>query len=165
MPRPLVGIIPGAHERTRIWDSGRFASVADSLISKAKAAVLILDGPGDNKLSSSIASQMKNIPFDMTGAFNLRELMAILNSCDLVIANDTGPMHIASLLGVEVITFFGAGDIIETHPVGEKVHIIHRDLPCSPCLKSECAEGNYKCLKLITIEEVTEIALRALRRE
>jgi len=163
LPRPIVGIIPGAQEKTRIWDSGRFASVADNLISRVKASVLILGGPGDNKLSSSIMSRMKNIPIDMTGAFNLRELISILNSCDLVISNDTGPMHIANLLGVRVITFFGAGDLIETRPIGEKAYVIHRDLPCSPCLKSECPEGNYKCLDLITAEEVAEIAVRALK--
>jgi heptosyltransferase II len=163
LARPIVGIIPGAQEKTRIWDGGRFATVADSLINKIKANVLILGGPGDNKLSSSIISQMDNIPIDMTGAFNLREFIAILNSCDLVISNDTGPMHIASLLGTEVITFFGAGDIIETCPLGEKVHVIHKYLPCSPCLKSECPKGNYKCLDLITAEEVIEIALQALK--
>jgi heptosyltransferase II len=164
LPWPLVGIIPGAQEKTRIWDSGRFASVADSLIGHAAASVLILGGPGDTGLSSSIKSQMKNIPIDMTGAFSLREFIAILNSCDLVISNDTGPMHIANLLGVEVITFFGAGDVIETGPIGEKAHIIHRGLPCSPCLKSECPEGNYKCLDLITAEEVVETALNVLKR-
>jgi heptosyltransferase II len=163
LPRPLVGIIPGAQEKTRIWDSGRFASVADNLLSTAKASVMILGGPGDHKLSSSIMSQMKNVPLDMTGAFSLREFIAILNSCDLVISNDTGPMHISSLLGVEVITFFGAGDVIETGPTGEKAHIIHRNLPCSPCLKSECPKGNYKCLDLITAEEVIKIALHALK--
>jgi heptosyltransferase II len=163
VPRPIVGIIPGAQEKTRIWDSGRFAAVADGLIGEAKASVLILGGPGEKKLSLSVRSQMKNFSFDMTGAFNLRELIAILNSCDLVIANDTGPMHIANLLGVNVITFFGAGDLNETRPVGKNAHIIHKDLPCSPCLRSKCLEGNYKCLDLITAAEVMEIALRKLK--
>lgn len=163
VPRPIVGIIPGAQEKTRIWDSGRFAAVADGLINEAKASILILGGPGDKKLSSAIRSQMKNIPLDMTGEFNLREFMGILGSCDLVISNDTGPMHIANLLGTEVITFFGAGDLKETHPVGPNAHVIHRDLPCSPCLKSECPEGNYKCLDLISVEEVLKSAMDMLR--
>lgn len=160
---PLVGIIPGAQEISRIWDSGKFAAVADTLIEKAKANVLIFGGPGDKKFSSSIKSKMENIPLDFTGKLSLREFMAIIKTCDLVISNDTGPMHIACLLGVEVITFFGAGNPIETGPIGDKVHIIHRDLPCSPCLKSECPMGNYKCLDLITAEEVLEIAFRALK--
>jgi len=159
VPRPIVGIIPGAQEKTRIWDSGRFASVADGLINEAKASVLILGGPGDKKLSLAIRSQMKNVPLDMTGEFSLREFMGILSSCDLVISNDTGPMHMANLLGTEVITFFGAGDLIETRPVGPNAHVIHRDLPCSPCLKSECPDGTYKCLNLISAEEVIELAL------
>jgi heptosyltransferase II len=162
VPRPIVGIIPGAQEKTRIWDSGRFAAVADGLINEAKASILILGGPGDKKLSSAIRSQMKNIPLDMTGEFNLREFMGILGSCDLVISNDTGPMHIANLLGAEVITFFGAGDLIETRPVGPNAHVIHRDLPCSPCLKSECPERNYKCLDLISAEEVMKLAIEIL---
>ena len=164
LPPPLVGIIPGAQEISRIWDSGKFAVVADTLIEKTKANVLILGGPGDKKFSSSIKSKMKNIPLDFTGEFSLRELMAIIKSCNLVISNDTGPMHIACLLGVEVITFFGAGNLIETCPIGDKVHVIHRDLPCSPCLKSECPKGNYECLELITAEEVIEIALHALKQ-
>jgi heptosyltransferase II len=165
LPRPIVGIIPGAHEKTRIWDGGRFAFVADSIISSANASVLILGGPGDSRLSSMIKSKMKNIPFDMTGEFNLREFIAILSLCDLVISNDTGPMHIASLLDTNVITFFGAGDPIETSPMGANTHVIHRDLPCSPCLKSECSEGNYNCLKLITAEEVLELSLQILKNK
>ena len=163
LPRPIVGIVPGAQEKTRIWKSERFGEVADYLINEASASVLILGGPGDQKLSLAVRSQMKNIPYDMTGEFNLRQFMAILNSCDLVISNDTGPMHIASLLGVNVITFFGAGDLKETRPIGENVHIIHREIPCSPCLRSKCLEGNYKCLDLITSAEVLEIALRKLK--
>jgi heptosyltransferase II len=159
IPRPIVGIIPGAQEKTRIWGSERFSAVADGLINEAKASILILGGPGDKKLSLDIRTRMKNSPYDMTGEFSLREFMGILSSCDLVISNDTGPMHIANLLGTEVITFFGAGDLIETRPVGPNAHVIHRDLPCSPCLKSECPDGTYKCLSLISAEEVIELAL------
>jgi ADP-heptose:LPS heptosyltransferase len=107
---------------------------------------------------------MKTRPLDATGSLGVRQLMALMEVCDLIVSNDTGPMHLAWALGKPVVTFIGAADIREIRPLSPKVHIIRKDLPCSPCIKEECPTGKTECLALITADEVYESAVEMLRR-
>jgi heptosyltransferase-2 len=162
--RPLVGIIPSSIARTRRWFPERFASVGDRLTESTGGSVILLGGPGDAGISEAIKGHMKTRSVDATGRTGIRQLMALIEHCDLIISNDTGPMHLAWALGKPVVTFLGAADIREIRPLSPKVHIINKELPCSPCIKEECPAGTTECLELITADEVYESAVEMLRR-
>lgn len=161
--RPLIGIIPGSIARTRRWPPERFASVGDRLTESTGGSVILLGGPGDAGISEAIKGHMKTRALDATGRTGIRQLMALIDSCDLIISNDTGPMHMAWALGKPVVTFLGAADIREIQPLSPKVHIINKGLPCSPCIKENCPAGTTECLELITADEVFESAVEMLR--
>ena len=58
--------------------------------------------------------------------------------CDLMITNDTGPMHVAAALGKPLIALFGPTEPRRTGPYGQLENVLRIDLPCSPCMKSHC---------------------------
>lgn len=160
--RPLVCIVPGAMAASRRWFPERFAEVADSLIEKTGGSVVLLGGPEGTGDAEKIISLMKHTPLNLTGKTRVRQLMAVLDACDLVLANDTGPMQLAAALGRPVVTFFGAGDPDETGPPGPNVRIIRKDVDCGPCVRDVCPEGHLKCLDLISAQEVMEAVAEML---
>jgi heptosyltransferase-2 len=163
MERPLIGFIPGAVARTRRWHPERFAALADRLTAETGGSVLLLGGPGDREISAAIQEHMTSPAVDLTGTMGVRQLMAVMKECDLIVSNDTGPMHMAWVLGRPVVTFVGAADIREIAPLSPDVHIIRKDLACSPCIEEECPEGTTECLELIGVDEVFEAARAILR--
>lgn len=162
--RPFIGIVPGSVALTRRWPPDRFAELGDRLTQATGGSVIILGGPDDGDISGKIKSHMNTGPIDTTGGTNLRQLMALISLCDLVVSNDTGPMHITWALRRPVVTFVGAADIREIRPLSAAAHIIGKDLPCSPCIKEKCPEGHNRCLDLITVKEVFETSMEILRK-
>jgi len=160
--RPLIALIPGSIARTRRWAPKRFAETARKLSEETGARFLIAGGPEDRTIAHQIRKGWTDGPLDFTGRTTIRQLMALLGQCDLAIANDTGPMHLAWTLGTPVVTFFGAGDVRRTGPRSPIVRILRRDLPCSPCIREECAQGTLACLNEITVDEVLSAARELL---
>jgi ADP-heptose:LPS heptosyltransferase len=88
-----------------------------------------------------------------------------LRQCELMITNDTGPMHVAAALGVPLIALFGPTDPHSTGPYGQLENVIRTGLPCSPCFNSTCLWANpLECLVAISPEKVFEFAEKKLRK-
>jgi ADP-heptose:LPS heptosyltransferase len=85
----------------------------------------------------------------------------LLERADLVIANDTGPMHIAAALGRPLVTMFGPTSPIQTGPYGRMESVVRMDISCSPCFSRECSHRS--CLRWLGIEPVLELAAQQLR--
>lgn len=101
---------------------------------------------------------------NFAGNTTIRQLALLLRDADAVVANDSGPMHLANAVGVPVVTFFGAGDPIETGPFNPAHSIvINKHLPCSPCVKNSCRFPAVYCLEQITIDEVYENLMTLLK--
>ncbi|MDB9786605.1 glycosyltransferase family 9 protein [Bacteriovoracaceae bacterium] len=84
---------------------------------------------------------------DLSGKTNLVELANVLKYADAVVSNDSGPAHLAAILGTSVSVFFGAGNRLETGPFGKQVRIYSKSIHCSPCLKNICRYKNVDCLR------------------
>ena len=80
-----------------------------------------------------------------------------LRHCDLMITNDTGPMHVAAALGKPLVALFGPTEPRRTGPYGQLENVLRIDLPCLPCFKSYCAWKNpNECLGTISPVTVFE---------
>ena len=70
--------------------------------------------------------------------------------CDLMVTNDTGPMHVAAALGKPLVALFGPTEPRRTGPYGQLENALRLDLPCSPCLKSHCTiEKTDECMRAL----------------
>jgi len=111
----LIGINPGAFFFSKRWAKERFAEVGDMLASEYDAQILITIGPSEVGLGEEIATLMNHKPVILTNAPIMR-IAAAFKQCNLLISNDTGPMHIGIAVGTPTIGLFGNYDHGDSNP-------------------------------------------------
>lgn len=158
----------GAFGPSKIWDSHRYAGVADRLMQRHGAQIIINAAPSERAIAASVDREMCNTP-----AVNFAELdnslgllKGLLRRCSLLITNDTGARHIAAALGTGVVTLFGSTDPRWSRIDYDRERIIRVDVPCSPCQKKMCAQPPgplyHQCMSAITPEMVLQAAEKLL---
>lgn len=164
---PCGGASWGSDSYRKHWDKNKFAELADKLIDKYDAGI-ILAGSGEEKaVIDQIESLMKNRPIKAIN-LPLLDFFALLERSALLVTNDGGPVHMAAALGVKTASIFGPVDeaVYGPYPKNHKKHVvIKKDLPCRPCYKKfrlpQCQRG-LECLRSITVEEVFAAVNRLL---
>ncbi len=160
---PLIGINPGAtYGSAKRWLPERFAEVISRLIKEQNGRVVLFGGRSEVEIAEEIMSEIQAANADtdtsrilsMSGKTSLRELAAFIAECDAFITNDSGPMHMASALGVPIAAIFGSTNKGTTGPFGAGHRIISSDADCSPCMERECPEKHLKCMTEITADDV-----------
>ena len=106
-----------------------------------------------------IAQQMRGVT-NVVGQTTLPQLVALLERASLVVANDSGPMHIAAALGRPLVTLFGPTNPVRTGPYGREDTVLRLAIPCSPCYSRTCV--HQSCLRWLGIEPVLELARQQL---
>ena len=123
----LVALIPGAGSPYRRWPAERFARVGDELNTRYGAQVLLLGGPEDQLVCRQVVDRMTRRPVDLSGTTSLRQSVALLNECQLVITNVTGPMHLAVALNQpKTIALYGQADLVQYAPWGTTASVVTR---------------------------------------
>jgi heptosyltransferase II len=149
----IIGINPGAAYGTaKCWLPERFAETAKKLLSDPETHILFF---GDTQTAPLVKDICRGLPeraIDLSGKTDLRELMALIEHCDVFLTNDSGPMHIASALGTKIVALFGSTSDIKTGPYNGGT-VIHKRPSCSPCYKRVCPI-DFRCMKEITVDEV-----------
>lgn len=165
---PLVVLIPGgAFGPSKCWLPERFAQTADRLIADYNATVVVSVSPSAaekqiaNKICDSSANKLINLA---ENPVTLSQLKSLLSMADLVIANDTGPRHIAAALGRNVITLFGPNDPQWTETGYENEIKIVSHVPCAPCTKPVCTQPEHFCMEAITVEMVCNASKELLEK-
>jgi heptosyltransferase-2 len=156
--RPIVGVNPGAFfGSAKRWFADRYAALADLLIRRLDAQILIFGSREEKRLADEIRESMHCRPVILTGNTDLPTLMALISLCNLFITNDSGPMHLAAALETPQIALFGSTDEVATGPYSPKAQVVHKHVECSPCLLRECPL-DLRCFNRIQVEEVYELA-------
>ena len=84
----------------------------------------------------------------------LKDTAVIAASSDFFIGNDSGIMHIADALGVDMAVIFGSTSPGWGGPVNSRAEIFYSGIECQPCFEKKCRFGNYNCLKNIKPADV-----------
>jgi heptosyltransferase-2 len=147
----LIGIHPGARIPTRQWGATNFRLVGERLGAEFSTKILWFQDPNERGFGDA--------PTAFVPVFlPLRQFMAVLARCNLLICNDSGPMHIATALGVPVVAVFGPTEPAWFGPLGEQNRIvIHQPFWCRPC-SDRCIFDQPYCLRSISIERVLQEA-------
>jgi lipopolysaccharide heptosyltransferase I len=160
-----VVLNPGARWPNKRWPIEHFVALARRLVAHdADLQLLILGAAEDQPSGQAIAAVDPQRCLNLTGQTTLGEMVECIRMADLMITNDTGPMHVAAALGKPVIALFGPTHPSRTGPYRQTEHVLQRsDLPCVPCLRPSC---NYvrpiDCLRGITPEVVFECVTKRL---
>jgi len=159
---PLVGINPGAtYGSAKCWLPERFHEVALQLLDKTEATILFFGDRAGAALVKEICSDLPKRVINLAGTTNLRELMALISLCNVLLTNDSGPMHMAYALGTDLVALFGSTDEVATGPYNSGT-VIHKHVHCSPCFRRICPI-DFRCMKQISTEEVVQTILEKLK--
>ena len=157
----------------RKWDGARYVDLASRLLAADPDLRIAFTGaPSEAAAAKALVRQVGSPRcFSLAGATTMRQLIVLYTLADLLVTNDSGPAHFASLTGIDVITLFGPETPAVFGVRGPLSHIIHAGLPCSPCVNAAnnrlSACRNNLCMQAITVEIVEARARRVLgqRRE
>ena len=165
--QPILGMNPGAeYGPAKRWPVDRYVAAAREIQNRTKCAWLIFGSKNDITIAEQIQSAIGNRPsaiFNLSGETSLRELMALLKSCRVLLTNDSGPMHVAAALGTPVVVPFGSTSPELTGPglPGDVRHrLLKSDAPCAPCFRRECPI-DFRCMSGIGVERVVQAVLAA----
>ena len=154
--RPLIAVNPSARWEKKRWPITSYAALINQLIRELKAGIIILGSKEDIPLAEKISFLASGRPVVAAGKTSLKTLPALLERVDLLVTNDSGPMHIAAALGTPVVALFGPTNPGLTGPYGDGHIVIRKEMECSPCLRGPCIHGRPICMEAITEEEVME---------
>jgi ADP-heptose:LPS heptosyltransferase len=150
----VLGLHSGARNPIRSWGDEKFLEVAKRLANKFDVKILWFHEPGSpcNHRHSWL------IPVSLP----LREFLAVLSECRLVLCNDTGPMHLASACGIPVVAVFGPGKEAWWGPRSANSRVVaHEGVWCRPCF-DYCIFDQPYCLRAVTVDSVFQAAVEAI---
>jgi heptosyltransferase-2 len=153
--RPVLGIFSSAaYGPAKVWPRESFAELGKMYISKTGGSILLFGGAQDRDANNAIQASIGEGTLNIAGMTSLLESVALMEKCDAVVANDSGPMHLAAASGARTIGIFGSTSPVRTAPLGRKSSFITKGLECAPCMARTCRLGTYECLKSITPDDV-----------
>ena len=159
---PIVGVSPGAaYGGAKRWLPERFAEAAVSVAEKRGAAIAIFGSDSERDICATVFRDVESTGHRCTnfaGNTSLAEFIELAAACDVYLTNDSGPMHIASALGVPTTVIFGATDEQATGPTGFRTQIVREPVECSPCLLRECPI-DHRCMTRVSAQRVADVAL------
>ncbi len=149
----IVGIHPAAGAAIKEWGEDRFREVAKKIVHEFNAKVIWFSEPrkASNEVCTEVCSYNGRI---IPVVLPLGRFLAVLSRCQLVVCNDSGPMHMAAALGVSTVAIFGPELPDWYGPLGSGHRIvIRKGMWCRPCWQKCRFEAPY-CLRLISVDEV-----------
>ena len=165
---PLVAIHPGCgpHRERKQWTEEGYARIADELIERYGAAVVLTGGTDERELVGRIARRMAQVPVSTAGQLRFWQFAALLSLCDLVICGNTGAMHAAAAVGTPTIALHGPTDPAKWGPLGPSHIVLRSPLPCSPCQRfgHDYRCGENRCMRAISEQEVSRAVRTMMER-
>lgn len=159
--REWLVVHPGASAPSRRYPAGRFAETI-RLLARQHGLTPVLTGSKDEaELTASISRSAGVETIDLSGRLDLHELTALLERAPLLLANNTGPVHLAAGTGTPVVDLYALTNPQHT-PWQVPARVLYRDVPCRFCYRSICPEGHHACLATVDPGEVAEAVAQLL---
>ncbi len=154
--RPWTVVHPGATAPSRRYPPELFAAVVRRLTVEHGWQIVFSGSAEERTLVDAVRASSSGT--SLAGELSLAELAALLERAPLLIANNTGPVHLACAVGTPVVDLYALTNPQHT-PWGVASRVLSHDVPCRNCYRSVCPEGHQHCLSLVEPDEVVRAAL------
>ncbi len=166
---PVVAVACTSRWRSKDWPLTCFAQTLELVAQQVpNVRCWLLGAPADVSRCEQLAAMApKARPLNLAGKTSMTSLAALLASSNVLLTNDSGPMHIAAALGTPCVALFGATSPEKTGPYGEDGWhaVIRSRCPQSPCFQKECPRGEDCCAQDIPIEEIAQQILARIYKK
>ncbi len=166
----LAALHPGAlNMAAKRWPPERWAEVADRLQRETPSRILLVGSAAERPLVETVRGHMATEAVALGGRTTLPELVALLARCDLFLGCDSGPLHVASALGLPSVSVYGPTDPDITGPLGPHARVLRSRADCSPCYDpirpSDCPRPDPLCMAGVSVDEVWEAVKEVISHE
>lgn len=155
--RYVIGIAPGSVWPTKQWPQQYYTELLQ-MLTGIDANVLLIGGPEEQELCQQIKVDANSDALNYAGKLSVLESAAVISKIDLMICNDSAPLHIANAVQTDVFAFFGPTvRRFGCYPYRPNDKILEIDLYCRPCGKhggNHCPEKHFRCMLAMTPEMV-----------
>lgn len=166
--QPWVLMHPGATAPSRRYPPESYATAAELIARRLRCPVLFGGDCGERALVDMVRARMQVPAPSLAGALSLGECAAAIESATVLVANNSGPVHLAAALGTPVVDLYALTNPQHT-PWQVPSRVLFHDVPCRWCLRSVCPEGHHDCLRRVPPEDVAqaceELFTQALAQE
>jgi heptosyltransferase-2 len=160
--QPLIGINPGAtYGSAKCWLPERFREVTQKMLTDPHVSILYFGDQAGSSLVKEVCQGLPTRVINLAGLTSIRELACLIKLCDVLLTNDSGPMHIAAALETPVVALFGSTNEVVTGPY-QTGQVIHKHVACSPCYRRVCPI-DFRCMRSIETDEVVQALQVALK--
>lgn len=159
--KPILSLCPGAeYGPAKQWPARHYATLAKEKINEGWQ-VWIFGSEKDRTIGESISQQLsdsslKDQMINLCGETALAEAIDLMSISQTVVSNDSGLMHMAAALVVNVVGIYGSSDPTFTPPLGKQCKMVNLNMDCSPCFKRTCPLGHTDCLEKLSPELVLQ---------
>jgi ADP-heptose:LPS heptosyltransferase len=163
-PLVVVNANAGRLSLERRWPAARHAELSRLLADEDEATVVLVGAPSEvahvAEVRALAGATRRGAVLDWSGRLAFDEFLALLARADLVVSNDSGPMHIAAAMGTPTLGLFGPETPVLYGPLGARAHALWKPVVCSPCINVHnnkqvtCWRGTPECLTGIAVQEV-----------
>lgn len=156
---PGGGSSPRGRLYHKRWPPERFAILADRLITRYGGGVVLLGDESERELNFAVRNDIDHPVLDLTGRLDIDEMGAVLQMCDAVIANDTGPMQLGVAVGTPTVALFGPTPARRFGPYGDRHRAVQGYMWCGPCyrLGGPMRGCGAACIQRITVSDVVAV--------
>ena len=172
---PLFVLHPEAGRRDeprRRWPVEHYVALADALVARYRAQIVLTGAPGEVAVSHEIAAQTKHRVVVLAGQTDVNQLAALFAEASLVVSGNCGPMHLAAAAGARVIGLHGPTNFAQWGPWSCHASVVRAQMPCSPCLNlgfeygcQALPDGTSPCMHTIEVGHVVRECERLLLME
>ena len=157
---PVLVLIPGAaYGKSKQWPVEYFSEIARRYVDKGWQ-VWVFGSTTDCVLGEQIKESVPRGAVNLCGQTTLEEAIDLMSIADMVVANDSGMMHVAAAVGRPLVAMYGSTAESYAPPMTSHAKCLSRNLECSPCRSRTCRYGHYRCLTEISPDEVYEATCR-----
>jgi heptosyltransferase-1 len=161
---PLIVCHPGSRWQTKLWPEVKFARLAAEMVERLQARVVFTGSANERDKITTIMHQAGGSGlYNWAGTTNLRELAYLCKKARVVISTDSGPMHLAAVLGTPVVALFGPTAPWRTGPYGNRHRVLRMERDCSPCFQRNCE--TIECMTTIEVDDVLRAVVEQLDKE
>nr|WP_320132462.1 glycosyltransferase family 9 protein [uncultured Holophaga sp.] len=158
---PLVLIAPGANGGVaKQWALPRWRALVEGLVAAGYRPV-VAGTAREAALGTELSGGLPAVT-DLVGRTSLQALGGLAARASLVVANDSGLVHLAGALGSRVLALYGPTDPATSHPLGRHAHALWNRVPCAPCFERQCPT-DHRCMLGLEPGGVLEVALQLLQ--
>lgn len=148
---------PGSGSRKKVWPIEGFLEVLDHLSKRPHRRLLVVIGPAEVGETERRFQGIGSPRAIMARGLSLLQLASVMEGCSAFVGNDSGISHLAAALGLPTVAIFGPTDPRMWAPRGEKVVVLHRKIPCSPCPPERFFQcSRFECLREVRPSDVLE---------